>query len=66
MIEEFLFQIIVVFYRLIHYFFMYQFIYEVVMKYLSIYSLYKLNHTKKHNWYRVPSISVTLFDLSTT
>lgn len=40
MIEEFLFQIIVVFYRLIHYFFMYQFIYEVVMKYLSIYSLY--------------------------
>lgn len=36
------------------------------MKYLSIYSLYKLNHTKKRNWYRVPSISVTLFDLSTT
>lgn len=40
MIEEFLFYIIVVFYRLIHYFFMYQFIYEVFMKYLSIYSLY--------------------------
>ena len=32
MIEEFLFQIIVVFYRLFHYFFMYQFIYEVLMK----------------------------------
>ena len=32
MIEEFLFQIIVVFYRLFHYFFMYHFIYEVLMK----------------------------------
>lgn len=40
MIEEFPFQIVVVFYRLFHYFFMYYFIYEVVMKYFSIYSLY--------------------------